>query len=341
MKKKDRVHLSKKERKARKERKEIEEEMQKAEQAITVEQREKYQAQVLKMILTLYLEILKAGSQLTNGKKNDASLLMGAVLEGLSRFGQMSNLDLLGDFLEVLREIMTDIVEEHSFDDDEDNEGGGMYTGNQLRTILLCIATSFSLVLNHGSMGKLPMAIDLSKFVSTLYIILTDLALDPDLEFSHKTLRLADPLSNEMENEKPAINVSTKAELLLRCLDFIFFRSKNGTIPRATAFVKRLYILTLQTPEKTTLANLKFIGKLMSRYGESIKGLWNTEERISGEGNYILGIENGMKNKHVDLERSNSGAATLWENVLLDKHYSVMIKDGSRSLLKNSKANVN
>ena len=341
LKKKDRVHLSKKERKARKERKEIEEEMQKAEQAITVEQREKYQAQVLKMILTLYLEILKAGSQLTNGKKNDASLLMGAVLEGLSRFGQMSNLDLLGDFLEVLREIMTDIVEEHSFDDDEDNEGGGMYTGNQLRTILLCIATSFSLVLNHGSMGKLPMAIDLSKFVSTLYIILTDLALDPDLEFSHKTLRLADPLSNEMENEKPAINVSTKAELLLRCLDFIFFRSKNGTIPRATAFVKRLYILTLQTPEKTTLANLKFIGKLMSRYGESIKGLWNTEERISGEGNYILGIENGMKNKHVDLERSNSGAATLWENVLLDKHYSVMIKDGSRSLLKNSKANVN
>ena len=37
-----------KERKARKERKEIEEEIQKAEQAITVEQREKYQAQVLK-----------------------------------------------------------------------------------------------------------------------------------------------------------------------------------------------------------------------------------------------------------------------------------------------------
>ena len=62
LKKKDRIHLSKKERKARKERKEIEEEIQKAEQAITVEQREKYQAQVLKMVLTLYLEILKAGS---------------------------------------------------------------------------------------------------------------------------------------------------------------------------------------------------------------------------------------------------------------------------------------
>lgn len=358
LKKKDRIHLSKKERKARKERKEIEEEIQKAEQAITVEQREKYQAQVLKMVLTLYLEILKAGSsssQLIDGDgkktKNDASLLMGAVLEGLSRFGQMSNLDLLGDFLEVLREIMTDIIEEHKQsgdnDNDNDDESGGMYSGNELRTILLCIATSFSLVLNHNSMGKLPMAIDLSKFVSTLYIILTDLALDPDLEFSHKTLRLADPLSssssssNELENNKPAVNVSTKAELLLRCLDFIFFRSKNGTIPRATAFIKRLYILTLQTPEKTSLANLKFIGKLMNRYGENIKGLWNTEERISGEGNYILGIERQNKDKDVELERSNSGAATLWENVLLDKHYSIMIKDGSRSLMKNSKANTN
>lgn len=46
----------------------------------------------------------------------------------------------------------------------EKNEGG-LYTGKELRTILLCIATSFSLVLNHNSMGKLPMAVDLSKFV--------------------------------------------------------------------------------------------------------------------------------------------------------------------------------
>ena len=79
----------------------------------------------------------------------------------------------------------------------------------------------------------------------------------------------------------------------------------------------------------------------MNRYGENIKGLWNTEERISGEGNYILGIERQNKDKDVELERSNSGAATLWENVLLDKHYSIMIKDGSRSLMKNSKANTN
>lgn len=339
LKKKDRVHLSKKERKARKERKEIDEEMRKAEQTITIEEREKYQSQVLKMLLALYLEILKAGSHTSSTPNNNANDLMASVLEGLARFGQMANFDLLGDFLEVLREIMTDIMDEHSLSDDIEvsDEFGGMYGGKQIRTVLLCIATSFTLVTNHSTTGKLPMTIDLSKFVSCLHNILCDMALDCDLEFSHKSLRLADPLQVSTISEKPSVNVSTKSELLLRCLDFVFFRSRNGTLPRATTFTKRLYISILQTPEKTSLASLKFIGKLMSRYGDSLKGLWNTEERISGEGTYILGIE--RSDREVELERSNSGAATLWENVLLDKHYCPMVKDGSRSLMNNSKPN--
>lgn len=339
LKKKDRVHLSKKERKARKERKEIDEEMRKAEQTITIEEREKYQSQVLKMLLALYLEILKAGSHTSSIPNNNANDLMASVLEGLARFGQMANFDLLGDFLEVLREIMTDIMDEHSLSDENEvsDEFGGMYGGKQIRTVLLCIATSFTLVTNHSTTGKLPMTIDLSKFVSCLHNILCDMALDCDMEFSHKSLRLADPLQVSTISEKPSVNVSTKSELLLRCLDFVFFRSRNGTLPRATTFTKRLYISILQTPEKTSLASLKFIGKLMSRYGDSLKGLWNTEERISGEGTYILGIE--RSGREVELERSNSGAATLWENVLLDKHYCPMVKDGSRSLMNNSKPN--
>ncbi|KAI5949336.1 hypothetical protein KGF54_005571 [Candida jiufengensis] len=325
LKKKDRVHLSKKERKNRKERKEIEEEMRTAQQAITIEQREKYQSQVLKMVLMSYLEILKAsqGSFQKGTENDDAILLIGSVLEGLSRYGQMANFDLLGDFLQVLREIMVDVVDEEE----------GIYTGKQIRIILLCIATSFSLVLNHGSMGRLPIAIDFSSFIDTLYKLLTDIALDSDLEFSHKTLRLADPITEELT--KPAVNVSTKSELLLRCLDFIFFRSKNGTISRATAFTKRLYILALQTPEKTSLAILKFIGKLISRYDNNLKGLWNTEDSV-GEGNYILGIEKNDESI-IRLERCNIGAATLWENVLLDDYYAPIVKDGSRSLMKNSK----
>ena len=75
IKKKDRVHLSKKERKARKEMKQIEEEMRKAEQAVSAEERERNQAEILKFVLSLYLNILKS----------DTTRLVGSVLEGLSK----------------------------------------------------------------------------------------------------------------------------------------------------------------------------------------------------------------------------------------------------------------
>ncbi|EGV61935.1 hypothetical protein PSN45_000631 [Yamadazyma tenuis] len=341
LKKKDRVHLSKKQRKSRKEMKEIEEELEKAKQTITAEEREKFQAKILQRLLKLYLEILKVGASSVD-EKNDAGLLMAAVLEGLSKFGKMANFDLLGDFLEVLREIMTDIVSSNSLTNEDDadeiyEEGEcGLFDSRQIRTILLCIMTSFQLTLNHLTVGKLPISIDLSRFVSTMYLILSDLALDCELEFSSKSLRLLDPLSNSENLEKPSVNVSTKSELLLNCLDSIFFRSRNGSVSRSVSFTKRLYLSILHTPEKTSLATLKFIGKLVNKYGESLKGLWNTEERISGEGSYQLGIE---IQREVELERCNSSAATLWENVLLDKHYSPMVRDGARSLMKLSKVN--
>lgn len=329
MRKKDRVHLSKKERKARKERLEIEAEMNQAEQVITAEQREKYQAQVLKELLTTYLHILKAGALGTDGV---TSHLIAPVLEGLSIYGRMANFDLLGDFLEVLREILDSSMEElNAADKSPDMD---INDARRVNLILLCIVTSFSLVANNSSVGKLPISLDLSKFVTSLHAILSEISLDCDLELSSKSLRLADPLAGDRPF-KPSVNVSTRTELLLRCLNSIFFGSKNGSSIRACAFTKRVYISILQAPERTSLALLKFIGKLVSRYDGGIKGLWSTEERIDGNGVYSLGIE--REDMIIDLDRSKSEAATLWENVILDKHYSPMVRDGARSLFKNSK----
>ncbi|KAI5965037.1 hypothetical protein KGF57_000830 [Candida theae] len=112
LKKKDRVHLSKKERKNRKERKEIEEEMRQAQQAITIEQREKYQAQVLKMILMCYLEILKASQDQDTQEGTNAAPLIGASLRGMCKFAHLINVDLVADVFLTIRGIMLDIIEE-------------------------------------------------------------------------------------------------------------------------------------------------------------------------------------------------------------------------------------
>ncbi|SMN18607.1 similar to Saccharomyces cerevisiae YLR002C NOC3 Protein that forms a nuclear complex with Noc2p that binds to 66S ribosomal precursors to mediate their intranuclear transport [Maudiozyma saulgeensis] len=299
IKKKDRVHLSKKERKARKEMKEIDEEMRKAELVVSAEEREKNQAEILKLVLALYLNILKVGH--TN--------LVGAVLEGLSKFGNMANFDLLGDFLEVMKEIIieTDLTE---------------LDPSEVRKVLLCIVSSFSLVSNNRHMK---ISVDLSTFVNALYAILFNVALDADIELSYKSLRLADPLNLELV--KPSVNVSTKAELLLKALDYTFFRTNSGTRERAAAFTKRLYVAIMHTPEKTTVALLKFIDKLMTKYPD-IGGLYSTEDRI-GNGSYNINMD--------IISRCNAGAATLWENSLLSKHYCPAVTKGINSLSKRSK----
>lgn len=309
--KKDRVHLLKKQRKARKEMIEIEEEMSKAKQEVTAEERERNQAQVLQLVLKLYLEILKAGCHDGNV---GAKKLFGLVLEGLAKFGRMANFDLLGDFLEVLKEIMRDVVQEIDVD---------------VRLLLLCAATCFSLLLNHLDVGKV--AIDMLSVVQTVYQLLDEIGLDADLEYSHKTLRLADPLTSD----KPVVNVSTTAELLLRTLDATFFKLKNGTKIRALAFTKRLYMETLHFPEKLALAVLKFVGKLMARF-PGVGALYSTEE-ILGEGNYLLGIEPSLRSEVIEISRSQPHAATLWENVLLDAHYNPQVRDGLRLLMKQLK----
>ncbi|ODV93611.1 hypothetical protein PACTADRAFT_45992 [Pachysolen tannophilus NRRL Y-2460] len=307
--KKDRVYLSKKERKQRKERKLIDEEMRKAEQAVSEEERERFQAQTLKMVLSTYLEILK----------NKPEYLMAPVLEGLARFGHMANFDLLGDFLEVLKEVSSDILSQYTLDNI-------ILTPNQIRQVLLCITTSFALIANHASYK---VSIDLSKFVDSLYKVLPLVScLDADIEFSHKSLRLIDPLSHiEGEPFKPAVNVSTEIELLLKSLESIFFKSKSGSKLRAAAFTKRIYMALLHTPEKSSIALLKFVEKLTSKYPE-VAGLYSTEDRIS---NGIFLMEED------EPTRSNPDASTLWETVLLEKHYCPSVAKGAKSLLTKSK----
>ncbi|SCU82735.1 LAME_0C02630g1_1 [Lachancea meyersii CBS 8951] len=299
LKKKDRVHISKKQRKVRKEMKKVEEEMRRAEETVFAEERERNQAEILKMTLALYLNILK----------NGISQLIGAVLEGLSKFGHMSNFDLLGDFLEVMRELIAT--------SDLDT-----LSSAETRKVLLCIVTAFSLVSRHSAMK---VTMDLSSFVDALYAIIPNLALDADIEYSHKSLRLADPLN--IEFSKPSVNISTKAELLLRALDYVFFRSKSGSNIRAAAFTKRLHIAVSNTPEKTVVAVLKFMDKLMSKYPE-IGGLYSTEDRI-GNGAYQLEADTPA--------RSNAQAATIWENSLLLKHYSPLVVKGTKAMLEKSR----
>lgn len=218
LKKKNRVHLSKKERKARKERKEIEEEMRKAELQVSVEERDRNQAEILRIVLANYLQILKTQSD----------HLLATVLEGLAKYGFMANIELIGDFLTILKELITDISQEDHIND------------HMIKQILFCIITAFTLQSNSTSARVVKM--DMSKFIDVLYSILVDISLDEE--------------------------ISKSIKLLIRTLESIFIKQTANVKIRNLAFTKKLYMLMLNTSEKPTLSILNFMNKFLVKCPE-------------------------------------------------------------------------
>lgn len=309
--KKDRVHLSKKQRKTLKEKKDIDEEMLQAEMAVSTEEREKIQGETLKVVFVLYFNILKERPQ----------HLMAATLEGLAKFSHLINADFFGDLLEVLRELITE--RQIRFTEDGKQE----FLETSTREALLCIVTAF--VLLGGQVGE-SMNLDLTFFINHFYSSLYALGLNPDIELSHKSLRLDDP-NNERDpsNKRSKINVATEMEMVVRSFEGIFLQQKHVSKLRVQAFAKRLATICLQLPEKSCMAGLKILDRLNRKF-TVMSALYSSDDRIT----------NGVYRMDVDQpDHANPEASTIWETVLLEKHFSPDIAKAAKLVPRNVKKN--
>ncbi|KMU77961.1 hypothetical protein CISG_06871 [Coccidioides immitis RMSCC 3703] len=216
--------------------------------------------------------------------------LMGATLEGLAKYAHLINQDFFGDLLEVLREL----ISESSHPDQTDEETNGnadqenAISRNTTREVLLCSTTAFALL--EGQ--------DASKAASSLHL---DLRQEGQLPDSYG----------------PAA----------RCLQPILTtKGTNAPAPiRVAGFTKRLMTSVLQLPEKSALAVLSLLNRVVKMHAPKIAPLWNTEER-KGDGVFNPNA--------VDVEASNVFAATVWEGELLRVHYCPEIRDASRGIEK-------
>ncbi|KAJ8103224.1 nucleolar complex-associated protein-domain-containing protein [Lipomyces tetrasporus] len=329
LRKKDRVHRTKKERKLAKEIKGIEEEMKRAEHAVSKEETERLQSEALKVVFATYLTILK----------ERVNSLMGATLEGLARFAHLINADLFGDLLEVLKELIRD----RQLQSTEDGEIE--IKTKSIREALLCIVTAFALL--SGQAGE-SIGLDLSFFITYLYGIIMPLSLSPDIEYSSSSLRLDDPLHSDdiagVHEEK--VNLATEMEMVVKAFDVLFFNKHYKTVSfgtgtnnnlRMVAFAKRLCLVMLHFPDKSCYAAMKMLENLCVKYsGRSGSGgsdsktgsgalaaLFSTEDRVM----------NGLYRPEIDEpELSNPAAANIWETFLLEKHYSPRVAESARRL---------
>ena len=318
---------TKKQRKIEKERRAVAKEFKEADAVIGHEERDRMQAETLKLVFVTYFRILKAR----------ALNLMGAVLEGLAKYAHLINQDFFGDLLEALKDLtaqadisLGESEEQDSGDEDREDTKA---TRDSTRESLLCIITAFALLEGQdASKAATTLNLDLSFFIAFLYRMLYSLALNPDIELSAKSLHLPDPHSpsnvEPLSTKNNRINFQTTTIILLRSLSSILLPpTSTRSVPpvRVAAFSKQLMTSSLQLPEKSAVAMMGLLAQVTKTHGRKISGMWNTEER-KGDG-----VFDPLR---PDLEGSNPFATTVWEGELLRLHYCPGVRQGIKGLEK-------
>ncbi|KAL9001565.1 MAG: hypothetical protein Q9169_000140 [Polycauliona sp. 2 TL-2023] len=316
---------TKKYRKILKERKAVEKEFKEADAIVSHEERDRLQAETLKIVFVTYFRILKA--RVPN--------LTGAVLEGLAKYAHLINQDFFGDLLETLKDLISSV----SFEEDALGRAGNeapdaveKSTSHQdpFRAALLCTTTAFTLLEGQdAARSASALHLDLSFFTTHLYKTLHSFAMNPDVELSSKSLRLPDP-HDPMSSQAPSrpittnnrVNLKTPSVLLLRALSSILLPRSVPPL-RVAAFVKQLYICSLQLPEKSAQAMLGLLHQIVKVHGRKVAALWNTEER---KGDGVFDALRG------DVEGSNPFASTVWEGELLGCHYVPAVREGLKGI---------
>ncbi|ODV89406.1 hypothetical protein CANCADRAFT_139343 [Tortispora caseinolytica NRRL Y-17796] len=303
LKKKDRVHLSKNERKKRKEAKKVEEEFAKAESQVSADVRFRNQGETLKLVFSIYFNILK----------DPQNKLIGSALEGLARFAHLVESSLFSDLLVVIRELTeTRMAEYRSEDADEQ----ATETPNIIRQILLCIVTAQSLLEGQKWESN---NLDLSYFINTLHAITYDVALDADLELSSKTLHLEDPLESTTHRHRIGYNKKIEADLYFRALELMIFTRRTQSRHRIAAIVKRLAVASINMPEKSSARAARLINRILNKHS-GLEHMLSTDDQITN-GIYRLDVD--------DMDKCLSDNVLLYEKFLLKDHYSRDVQKAS------------
>ena len=308
---------TKRQRKLIKEEKRLDRDFREADAVVGHEHRDKLQADTLKSVFGLYFRILKERT----------GHLMGAVLEGLAMYAHLINQDFFGDLLEVLRHLISesDLAETTGLSEGSATLVNASTVGSQKpeRSSLLCVNTAIALLAGQDvAKSASSLGLDLTYFTDHLYTTLFNHVMNPDIESSNH-VKDTDLLHPEKKRSSPSrINVQTAAVLLIRALS-------SGLTPRSTsplqlaAFIKQLYIGSLQLPERSCSAFMALLNDLTRDQGRKVAPLWTTEER-KGDGVFdALTKTPGA---------SNPFATNIWDGELLKHHFCPAIRDAVRGV---------
>ncbi|KAI9350285.1 CBF/Mak21 family-domain-containing protein [Obelidium mucronatum] len=299
-------HVSKKMRKVQKKEGEVESELKEAEATYSQEEKQKNHSETLKFVFLTYFRILKNA---------ETSPLIPSVLEGLSFFGHLINVDFYADLLTVLKKITISQYDDYS--------AGSSAPSATAKTSLHCIVAALLLLSGQGEAVN----IDLKDFNTSLYCQLSRLPMlvsssDARIMDGADEARAGVERDSVVVKRLSDVHSRSEIELVLMGLDLLFCRKKQIQIDRCAAFIKRLASISLHLKPNAVLACLSLQRALFVKHSR-LQQLLDPEERL-GTGIYKPYLD--------DSELCNPFATNLWELSYLMNHYHPTVRQFARHL---------
>ncbi|KAJ3018790.1 UNVERIFIED_CONTAM: Nucleolar complex protein 3 [Siphonaria sp. JEL0065] len=299
-------HVSKKMRKVQKKEGEVESELKEAEATHSQEEKQKNHSETLKFVFLTYFRILKNA---------ETSPLIPSVLEGLSFFGHLINVDFYADLLTVLKKITISQYDDYC--------AGSNAPSATAKTSLHCIVAALLLLSGQGEAVN----IDLKDFNTSLYCQLSRLPMlvsssDARIMDGADEARAGVERDSVVVKKMSDVHSRSEIELVLMGLDLLFCRKKQIQIDRCAAFIKRLASISLHLKPNAVLACLSLQRALFVKHSR-LQQLLDPEERL-GTGIYKPYLD--------DSELCNPFATNLWELSYLMNHYHPTVRQFARHL---------
>ncbi|KAJ3065365.1 Nucleolar complex protein 3 [Podochytrium sp. JEL0797] len=299
-------HVSKKMRKVQKDEGGVESEMKEAEATYSQDEKQKNHSETLKFVFLTYFRILKNA---------ETSPLIPAVLEGLSHFGHLINVEFYADLLTVLKKITVSQYEGYC--------EGSQNATSSAKTSLHCIVAALLLLSGQGEAVN----IDLKDFNTSLYCQMSRLPMlvtssDARIMDGADEARAGVERDSVVTKKMSDVHSRSEIELVLMGMDLLFCRKKQIQIDRCAAFIKRLASVSLHLKPNAVLACLSLQRALLVKHSR-LQQLLDPEERL-GTGIYKPFLD--------DSELCNPFATNLWELVFLMNHYHPTVRNFAKHL---------
>ncbi|KAJ3096973.1 Nucleolar complex protein 3 [Phlyctochytrium planicorne] len=286
---KEKVHISKKNRKVAKKDAEVEKELKEAEAEVDRTEKKRNQTETLKFVFITYFRVLK-------GAKESPQLPV--VLDGLSRFAHLINIDFFADLIKVLKEIV------HQQIDRYDNQ----MDDTAIEISLHCILAAYRILTGQGE----AINIDLKDFNTSLFSQLMRVATRPYAAIANSKSNSGGSTIKHLKDQKKRSEV----ELALTGIELSFAKKKQIPITRAAAFAKRVMTAALSLPAHASIACIGLVRNMLMNHTR-LQQLLDAEERL-GAGAYLPFLD--------DPELCNPFSSTLWEVPILHNHYHPVVR---------------